>query len=508
MESGLTYFLMIFTSPQLLGLTALGTFLGIYAGALPGISVTMATSVLISFTFSWDLDNALALMVGVFCGGVYGGSRTAILLNIPGTPAAVATALDGYPLAKLGLASQAIGVTTLVSVLGGLLGTVVLAIFAPLMSGLALKFAPRDFLLLALIGLLLVGSMTGGSLTKGVLTASLGVMIGLVGLDEFTAKARLTFDAPSMLGGISYVAAMIGFFGFSEALHQIRSLHIPPVRQKIDRIIPSWGTVAKFLPLSLRSSAIGVVIGALPGAGGDIAALIAYDHAKRSTKAPSRPFGQGAYEGIVAPEAANNAAVSGAFIPMLTLGIPGDAVTAIMIGGLYIHGLRPGPMLMIETPYLFWFMVAALFAANIFLLVFGLTGIRFMARVITVPRGVLIPCVAMLSIIGTYAIQSSITDVYWMLAFGVLGYLFKLYGYPVGPIILGVILGPLLDSSFRRAMISSHSSVPEFLLSFVTNPISLVLAVGFLGLVLRQTPLWSLVQARRSDRGDRSQSEA
>jgi putative tricarboxylic transport membrane protein len=490
MEGDLGYFLMAFTDPYLLFLVAAGTLAGVYVGAIPGISVTMAVSVLISLTFSWDLNSALALMTGIYCGGVDGGGRTAILLNMPGTPAAVATGLDGYPLAKLGEAGRAIGLTTVVSVIGGFFGVAILAIGAPAVAETALLFAPRDFLLLALIGLLLVGSLSGKSLAKGVFAAALGVMIGMVGLDNMTAQPRMTFGQVSMLGGISYVAAMIGFFGLAEALFQLRQIDIKPIKQNVDRVTPSWAMILKFLPLSLRSSVIGVIVGALPGAGGDIASLLAYDQAKRTVKNPSRPFGEGAYEGLVAPESANNAAVSGAYIPMLTLGIPGDAVTAVFIGALYVHGLRPGPMLMIETPHLFWFIVGTLLLANLFLLPFGLTGVKIFAKIMDVPRGILIPAVVVLSVVGTYAIQNSMTDVYWMLAFGVLGYFLKVYGFPIGPIILGVILGPLMDVSYRRAMLSSTNDPWNFLVSLVANPISAILTAFFVILLLSQTRMW------------------
>ena len=497
MPEPLGYFLMSWLDPSLFGLVLVGTWAGVYVGAIPGISVTMAASVLISFTFSWDVNAALAMMVGVYCGGVYGGSRTAILLNIPGTPAAVATAFDGYPLAKLGEAGKVIGISTVVSVIGGYFGIAILAIAAPSVSSLALQFAPRDFLLLALIGLLLVGGLSGGSLAKGIFAAALGVLIGLVGLDNLTAQPRLTFGNVSMLGGISYIAAMIGFFGLSEALFQLRSLDIEPVKQHVSKIIPAWKEVRKYLPLALRSSAIGVTIGALPGAGGDIASLIAYDQAKRTVKNPSRPFGEGAYEGVVAPESANNAVIGGAFVPMLTLGIPGDAVTALFIGALYIHGLRPGPLLMVETPHLFWFIVGALVLANSLLLVIGLTGIRVFTKIMMMPRGVLIPLIVLLSVVGTYTIQNSMTDVYWMLAFGIFGYFLKVYGFQPGPIILGVILGPLMDVSFRRAMLSSRSDPLDFATSFFLNPISLALTMGFLLLILNQTPLWGKIFRRR-----------
>ncbi|HLT01223.1 MAG TPA: tripartite tricarboxylate transporter permease, partial [Geminicoccaceae bacterium] len=440
--SPLSYFLTSWLDPSLLLLTGLGTLAGIYIGAIPGLSVTMAVSILISFTFSWEVNEALALMVGVFFGGVYGGSRSAILLNIPGGPAAIATAFDGYPLARRGEAGMAIGVTTVVSVIGGFIGILALALAAPAIADFALLFAPRDYLLLALMGILLVGSLSGESLAKGVFAGALGVTIGMVGLDPMTGEGRFTFGSVTLMGGISYIAAMIGFFGVAEALAQLHQLRITPVKQQVQKILPAWSTVARYLPLSLRSSVIGVIIGALPGTGGDIAALIAYDQAKRTVKRPTRPFGEGALEGLVAPESANNAAIGGAYIPMLTLGIPGDAVTAVIIGALYIHGLKPGPMLMIETPHLFWFTVGNMVLANLFLLVLGLTGVRVFAKIVECPRAILIPLIVVLAVVGAYAVQNSIADVYWMLAFGILGYFLKMYGFEMGPIILGVILGP------------------------------------------------------------------
>ncbi len=494
--SAASYFLMSWLDPSLLALTAAGALAGVYIGAIPGLSVTMAVSILISFTFSWEVNEALALMGGVFCGGVYGGSRTAILLNIPGAPSAIATALDGYPLAQRGEAGRAIGVSTVTSVIGGLMGVAALAIAAPAISDFALKFAPRDYLLLAIIGILLVGSLSGESLAKGVFAGALGVLIGMVGLDPMTAEGRFTFGQVSLLGGIPYVAAMIGFFGVAEALVQLRNLNVAPIKQKVDRIVPGWSVIRKYIPLSIRSSAIGVVIGALPGTGGDIAALMAYDNAKRTVKNPSRPFGQGAYEGLVAPESANNAAIGGAYIPMLTLGLPGDAVTAVIIGALFIHGLKPGPMLMIETPHLFWFTVGNLTLANLFTLVFGLTGIRVFAKMMECPRAILIPLIIVLSVVGTYAIQNSVIDVYWMLAFGVLGYFMKLYGYQVGPVILGVILGPLMDVSYRRAMLSVRDDPAMFAWELVANPLTLVLTLSIVLLLASQTPAWGAATAR------------
>ncbi|MBT2772283.1 tripartite tricarboxylate transporter permease [Halomonas sp. ISL-60] len=500
MSDTFSYLLMAWLDPGLLGLTALGVIAGIYIGAIPGLSVTMAVSILISFTFSWEINNALALMVGIYVGGVYGGSRTAILLNIPGAPSAVTTAFDGYPLAQKGEAGKAIGLSTVMSVIGGLIGVVVLAATAPHLADLALKFAPRDYFLIAAMGLLLVSSLSGKSLARGIFSVALGATIGLVGMDMVTAQPRLTMGSMELLGGIHYVVVMIGLFGVAEAFYQLHNMAKVPVKQNVDKIVPPLNMVLKFLPLSLRTSIIGVVVGALPGTGGDIASLFAYDHAKRTVKNPEVPFGEGAYEGLVAPETANNAAVGGAYVPMLTLGMPGDAVTAVIIGALVIHGLNPGPMLMIETPYIFWFTVGNLALANIFLLIFGLTGIKLFSKIVEVPKAIMIPLILVLCVVGTYSLNSSMTEVYWMLGFGILGYWLKMFGFQMGPIILGVILGPLLDQSYRQAMSSVGDSSVDFLLALVINPLSLVLTSVIVLVLLGNTPLkgWLYSRFKRS----------
>ena len=487
----ITYFLSSWVSLELLTLTALGTFLGMYVGAIPGLSVTMAVSILISFTFSWDVNNALCLMVGVYMGGVYGGSRTAILLNIPGAPSAIATALDGYPLAKKGLAGEAIGLSTVMSVIGGFVGIIVLAFAAPLVSEFALSFQPRDYMLIGILGIMLVGSLSGNNMSKGILAGAFGVLIGTVGLDPLTAEERFTFGVVELWNGINPVAVMIGLFGLSEALSQLHHMDKASVKQVINSVIPKFKDVRKHLPLSLQSSTMGVIVGALPGTGGDIAALMAYDHAKRITKNPQVPFGKGAKEGLVAPEAANNAAVGGAYIPMLTLGIPGDAVTAVFIGALFIHGLNPGPLLMVEKPDMFWFTVGNLTLANLCILIFGLTGIRLFAKIVECPKGILIPLIFLLSIVGAYAINNSITDVWWMLGFGVLGYFMKMYGYPVGPVILGVILSRLIDENWRRAILSEQESLSGLFAGILTSPLSLTLSAAILFILWSNLPFKS-----------------
>jgi putative tricarboxylic transport membrane protein len=464
-----------------------GVLAGIWVGAIPGLSGTMAVSLLISFTFSWELNNALAVMCGVFVGAVYGGSITAILLNIPGAPAAIATGMDGYPLAQKGLAGKAIGLCTTVSFFASMVGVVVLAVAAPVIANFALKFSPRDFFLLAAMGILLIGSIGGGDPIKGIMAGTVGILISMVGMDPSTGELRYTFGSLNLMAGISFVTAMIGLFGVSEALTQFRDPGSKSPKQNLTKIVPDWATFKKYLPLALRSSAIGVFIGALPGTGGDVAALLAYDQAKRSIRNPEVPFGQGALEGIVAPETANKGAIGGAFIPMLTLGIPGDAITAIMIGALYIHGLRPGPMLMIETPHLFWMIVSMLTVSSVALFVLGLLSVRPFSKIIEIPKSVIMPVVIILSVIGTYAIQNSVVDIFYMIGFGMAGYFMRLYGYPTGPMVLGIILGPLLDANYRRAMQAAENQMLPFLSGFITSPISLFLTLSIVFMLFSQS---------------------
>lgn len=470
------YMLELFRQPQLIALVAAGVFAGVYIGAIPGLSATMAVSLLVSLTFGWPVHPSLALMIGVFVGAVFGGSRSAILLNIPGAPAAIATALDGYPLAQQGKAAQAMGIATTQSFIGTVLGVLALALGAPLVAKLALHFRSVDYLLLALIGLTTVGGLSTHSLKKGLIAAMLGLFIGCIGVDPQTALRRFTFDIVYLNSGINFVVAMIGLFGASEAFIQLNALSERPRAQEAGRILPGWRIMLKQLPLTLRSALTGVLVGALPGAGGDIAALLSYDLARRTVKKPSAPFGQGAVEGVIAPETANNAAIGGAFIPMLTLGIPGDAVTAVLISALTIQGLQPGPQLIAESPDLFWLIVACLGLAALFLLLFGLTGIRIFTRISAIPRPLLIPLILILSAVGAFAIRNSVYDILWMFGFGLLGYALKRFGYPVAPVVLGIILCPMIENNFRRAMLLEES-LPGLLGSIFHSWISVVLVI-------------------------------
>ncbi|MGF6905770.1 tripartite tricarboxylate transporter permease [Fusobacterium sp. PH5-44] len=490
------YMMIPVYNPMLILYIAVGCFAGVYIGAIPGLSATMAVSLLVSFTFGWDTHSAIALMIGIYVGAVYGGSRSAILLNIPGAPAAVATALDGYPMAQKGEAGKAMGIATTQSVIGTFIGIIALVCFAPAVSKLALKFSSVDYLLLGIMGMMMVGSLGSKSIFRGLIAAAIGVLLGTIGMDSMTAKPRFTYGITYLLPGVDYVTAMIGLFGVSEALIQITTKDIEPIKQKIDKIIPSFDTVKKYVPLTIRSSIVGVIVGALPGAGGDIAALLTYDQAKRTVKNPEVPFGEGAIEGLVAPESANNAAIGGAFIPMLTLGIPGDAVTAVMIGALTIHGLKPGPNLMRTTPDLFYLIVSCLAFATIFLLIFGLTGVKIFTKIVEIPKGILLPIIIILSVVGSYAINNSLFDVYWMLGFGLLGYFLKRFDYPVAPCVLGIILTKLLEENYRRGVLLKKS-ISGLVGSIFTSPISLILFLLIVVMFTTQTQWYKNIKEKR-----------
>lgn len=468
--------LNVFTQPVVLIYMAFGVLFGMYGGAMPGISATMAISLMVSFTYSWDVAPALGIIIGCYVGAVYGGSRSAILLNVPGTPAALATTFDGYPLAMKGKAAKALGVTAIQSVIGGLIGSIFLIVAAPLITDFALLFAPRDYFLLAFMGIVLLCSMAGASFIKGLFAGFLGILVGCIGMDSSTAAQRFTFGSIYLMSGISSVAIIIGTFGLSESLLQMRDFTKVTVRkQDISRILPTFRDAFGYLRVTIESALIGVFIGALPGTGGNIAALIAYDRAKKSVKNPETPFGEGAIEGLVAPESSNNAAVGGAIIPMLTLGIPGDSATALILAALSAHGVVAGPLLISDSSGLFGMIVMLTLLANIVLLPVSLTGIKTFARIAEVPKEILLPAIIVLTFIGAYATRKNMMDVYFMVGFGLAGYFLKMYGFSTGPLVLGLILSSLLELNFRRAMSASHSNMGEFFGQIFASPLSVVL---------------------------------
>lgn len=487
----------VFAHPSMILCMLGGLLFGMYAGAMPGISATMAISLMVSFTYNWNTLSALSVAIGCYVGAVYGGSRSAILLNVPGTPAAIATAFDGYPLAQQGKAAKALGITAIQSVIGGIIGAVFLIVAAPLITKFALLFAPRDYFLLALMGILLLCSMSGGSFAKGVFSGLLGMLIGAIGMDNVTAVQRFTFGNIYLMSGISSVAIIIGMFGLSESLCQMRDFRSVEVRkQDVSKIMPSFKDAFGYLRITIESSLIGVFIGALPGTGGNIAALISYDRAKQTCKNPSAPFGEGAIEGLVASESSNNAAVGGAIIPMLTLGIPGDSATALLLACLSAHGIVAGPLLIDDSSGVFGMIVMLTLLANILLLPASLTGIKTFAKIVEVPKQILLPIIIILTAVGSYAARRNMMDVYFMVGFGILGYFMKLHGFKTGPLVLGLILSQLLEQNLRRAMAAAFMKPTIFFEQIFTSPLSCVLLVVVILVLLSQLGLKSKVEAK------------
>jgi len=464
-----------------------GCIIGLVMGALPGLTVTMTIVLVVSLTFGWEMIPALAFIMGAYAGGVMGGSISAITLNIPGTAAAVSTVFDGYPLKLKGEANNALGIAMFVSLIGGLFGFIMLAFVGPLIGKIALKFGSQEYFLITLWGISLVAVLSQGNILKGLLTAFVGIFIGMIGMDPITGLMRFTFGSKILSGGVNYIAAMIGLFGMKEAFVQLQKSKTFNVDEsyKIKDLFPSKKIIKKIFPAMTWSSAIGYIIGLLPGAGGDIGALVCYGVTKSVVKNPSSPFGEGAYEGIAAPETANDASIGGDLTTMLTLGIPGDSITAVILGSFYMHGLLPGPTFMLTDKIYFYYILSFLFIGTLFAYVFGIVGSNLMLKVLKFPKWSLVPLITLLCVIGSYALQNNISDVFMMLFFGVIGYIFEMRDYPVSPIVLAIILGPMIEVNFRQALISTGSPV-ALASSFVTRPLALVILILIIGSFLLQ----------------------
>jgi putative tricarboxylic transport membrane protein len=478
----LTFFLQEFVhmlSPSLLLASGLSVFAGIMVGALPGLTATLAVSLLVGITYSFDTTLALVILIGIYVGGVYGGSQTAILLNIPGTPASAASAIEGNLLARRGLAGQAIGIATLSSFVGTLFGALMLLVASPLLGAIALRFGSWEFFLLAVFGVTICGSLATGNPIKGWIGGFLGLMFAMVGMDAMQAFPRFTFGQIQLNGGISLIPAMIGLFAIPEVIDSLTRKVRPAVIDRVATVLPRWSSFRRHLPTTLRSSVVGTAIGIVPGAGEDIAAWVSYANAKRFSKEPEL-YGTGSEEGLVACEVANNACIGGALVPLLTLAIPGGSVSAVILGALFIHNVRPGPLLFVEQPAYFYQIVAMLVISAGFMLVGGLAAARFLPRLLQVPVGLLMPVITVLCVIGAFAVSSRMFDVYLMFAFGILGYFLKRFGYTPAPIVLGLILGPMADENLRRALYLSDGS----LMPLLTRPISLILTMVILATVL------------------------
>lgn len=486
--------------PAILLSLFIGCLSGIVIGALPGLTATMAVSLLVSLTYGMDATAAIAVLIAVYLGGIYGGSRSAILLNVPGTPSSAATALDGFPLARKGEGEVASHIATLGSAGGGMVGLVILFVATPLIADAALRFGVWEYFWLAMFGVVISANLTSGSVVKGLISGLLGLLFSCIGLDGIHATPRLIFGNRDLMAGISIVPAMIGLFGLGEALYAIGRPESHTIEQTGRRESLWQGTLRAVRIITprwrnfLRSSIIGTFIGALPGVGPDIASWTAYGSARRASRNPDE-FGKGSYDGVLASETANNAATSGVFIPLLTLGIPGCAVTAVIIGAMRLHGLRPGPTFFFETPEMVGFIVAALLVTNILIIVqgVGLTGV--ITKVLQAPVQAVMPVVVVFAVIGAYAVGVRWFDVTVMIFFGLLGLAMRYLNIPAAPMALGIILGPLADLNFRRGLYAGHFSMAPFF----TRPVSIMLIVGLLAMTLGPRIVTWLRARRRND---------
>ncbi len=435
----------------------IGTIAGIIIGALPGLSSTMGVALLIPLTFKMEPSTGLCMLGAIYCGSVYGGSITAILIRTPGTTASIATSWDGYPLTKQGKGGLAVGYSTIASFMGGIFSAFCLLFLAPPLADFSLRFGPPERFLLAVFGLTIIISISAESPLKGFITAFFGLVISSTGVDHVYGAVRFTFGEISLFEGIPLLPALIGLFSLSQAFILIeesietkKSLSEKTIN-KIGKIIPDLKYLKKLYRVILRSSFIGLVIGIIPGAGTSVASYVAYNEAKRSSKNP-KEFGKGSLAGVVASESANNAVTGGSLIPLLTLGIPGNAVTAVFLGGLLIHGLIPGPELFTTHAVTTYTLMISLFLSNIALLIFGLIWAKFVLQLTNVPNNILAPIIIVLSIFGSHAMRLNMFDVYLMLIFGVIGYFMEKYKFPLAPIVLALILGPLAELELQRTM--------------------------------------------------------
>lgn len=447
---------------------------GIIVGALPGLSAAMGVALLIPITFGMPADTALISLAGVYCGAIYGGSISAILLHTPGTSSAAATAIDGYQLTLKGKAGKALATATIASFIGGLLSTIALYTLSPPLANLALKFGPTEYFWLSIFGLTIIAGVSSQSMLKGLISGALGLVISTIGMDPMLGIPRFSFGSTSLLEGLPFTATLIGLFSMSQVLvlaeKEIKAMD--KAKELTDKVYLTWEEIKRILPTSLWSTIIGTVVGILPGAGGTIASFIGYNEAKRFSK-NKEEFGKGSIEGVAGAEAANNAVTGGSLIPTLTLGIPGNSVTAILLGGLVIQGLRPGPDLFTVHGKITYTFFAGFAVVNVFMLILGLFGVRFFAKVSTVKDSILIPIIFVLSVIGSYAINNRMSDVWVMFIFGVIGYFVKKFDLNAAAIVLALILGPIGETGLRRTLIMNDGNI----MSLFNSTISWVLIV-------------------------------
>lgn len=471
------------------------TLLGVLIGALPGLNPVMAIALLLPLTYSMDPLVALAMVAGIYNGSMYGGAIPAILLRIPGTPASIATTFDGFPMADRGEASKALKIACWSSAIGGIASALALMTIGPVLARVTLFFGPAEYFWIAMFGMASVGVMVGSDPVKGVMAAALGLLIGTMGIDPLSGQARFTFGQTWLLGGLDLIVVLVGLYALPPVLQlaekcdlkglsasELKLAGVPFAPGEIRRLVPTW----------LRSSLVGIAVGILPGAGGNIAAFLSYNAAKNASDDPDS-FGKGNPQGVAAAECGNNADNAASMIPALTLGIPGNVVAALVLSALMIHGLQPGPQLFHQNPVLVGgFMIEMLLTSVLIFLVGGAAATRVFAQIQRLPGVLLVPAILVLMCVGVYVINGRPVDLWVMLAAGTAGYFLEKLNVPLAPIILGMILGPMAEQSVRRALLLSRGDPLELL----TRPISATLAIATLGMIL-----WPLFKAFRRRRG-------
>jgi len=449
----------------------IGVIVGIVVGVLPGLSPSIGVALMLPVTFGLSPISALVLLVSVYLASNYGGSITAIAINTPGTPGAVATTFDGYELTKQGKPLHALITSLTASTVGGIIGTIILILFSVPLAALALSFESYEYFALGVFGLTIISSLAGKSPIKGFISSGIGLLLITIGFDTQLPFSRFTMGISNLADGIEFIPALIGLFALGEIFYSIEKGDSDKVDKKAKVDLSSTLPIKELLKLKMlmfKSAIIGTLVGCIPGAGGTIATFIAYDNAKSSSKHPEK-FGHGSLEGVAAPEAANNGSVGGALVPLLTLGIPGSASTAVLIGALMIHKLNPGPELFNKEPGLVYGIFVSLFFANIFMLIIGLLGNKLWVKIIAAPKSMLYPIILALSFIGSYFIQNSVFDVGICISFGILGWLLKRGNFPTAPVILGLILGKMIEENLRLSLIKGEW------IDFFTRPGSLII---------------------------------
>jgi len=453
----------------------IGCLLGTIVGILPGLGPSTTVALLIPVTFMLQADSSLIMMLAVYCGAMYGGSLTSILLKVPGEASSVMTSIDGYELAKQGRAGPTLAIAAIGSFIGGTLSVVALMLLAPPISGFALKFGPAEYVSLMLFALIISSTLIGNSLTKGLFAVGLGMGVAMIGTDLQSGVARLTFGVGHLLDGVDIIVAIIGVFGIGEVLHYLAKRRREDKEERLalkGKLMPTKEDVKQTAAPIARGSVIGFLAGVLPGSGSTLGSFIAYTVEKRLSKHPGK-FGKGAIEGVASAETANNAATGGALVPLMTLGLPGSGTTAVLLGALMMYGVRPGPQMMTEQSPLMWTIIASLYVSNFLLLILNLPLIRFFVKILDVPTRILMPLILIFATIGAYSINGSINDVWLVLFFGIAGYIMRETGISPALFVLAMVLGEQLERSLRQAMYISKGSIAPFL----TSPISLTLII-------------------------------